>query len=240
MNELATQAQDPLSAILADSKQLKEIPIETVERLFALKERHDAKQAEREFNAAFVAAQSELLPVAKKGWNDYTKSFFARAEHVQEMLDPIIQKHGFSQSVSGADSEKANNFKFKLTLRHIGGHSEEHFMEAANDALGPKGGGSKSEMQGITSSYSYAKRHLSCNVWGVQLIDDKDGNDVVEPVSTDQTTHLNDLMNEVLTGAQKGQLLNVLKIDDISQLPATKYEYAVGLIERKAQDERIR
>ena len=70
-------------------------------------------------------------------------------------------------------------------------------------------------------------------MWGVQLIDDNDGNDIVEPVSTDQTTHLNDLMNEVLSGAQKGQLLNVLKIDDISQLPATKYEYAVGLIESK-------
>ena len=233
MNELATQAQDPLSAILADSKQLKEIPIDTVERLFALKLKYDDRQAEREFNVAFNVAQSELLPVAKKGWNPHTKSFFARAEHVQAMLDPIIHKHGFSYSVSGEDSEKEGYFKFKLTLRHVGGHSAKYFMEAANDAVGPKGGGSKSEMQGITSSYSYAKRHLSCNVWGVQLIDDNDGNDIVEPVSTDQTTHLNDLMNEVLTGAQKGQLLNVLKIDDISQLPATKYEYAVGLIERK-------
>ena len=65
MNELATQAQDPLSAILADPKQLKEIPIETVERLFALKERHDDRQAEREFNSCFCSLHNSKCRQSK-------------------------------------------------------------------------------------------------------------------------------------------------------------------------------
>ena len=87
MNELATQAQDypQFSQTPSNSRKFRR---DCRSGYSALKERHDAKQAEREFNAAFVAAQSELLPVAKcsAGTID-TKSFFARAEHVQQDLD---------------------------------------------------------------------------------------------------------------------------------------------------------
>ena len=180
-----------------------------------------------------------MRPVAKSAENTHTRSFYARADAIKAMLDPILVSNGFSYSISSADCPLADHMRFALTVRHLGGHSEVHFMDAQSDAVGPKGGGTKTLMQGIASAYTYCERHLICKVFGVQLVSDDDGNAAggvgvnVEPVSRDQTTHLNDLMNEVLTGAQKGQLLNVLKIDDISQLPKTKYEYAVGLIEGK-------
>ena len=235
MNDLAPKTQDPLVAILADVQHLKEIPIETVERLFALKERHDAREAEREFNSAFVAAQMEMSPVKKLGKTHVAT--YAKAEHVKEMLDPIIAKHGFSYSISEQESNKSDHIRFNMKLRHSGGHSDNFWIDVKPDVTGAKGGSSKTYVEGIMSSYTLCMRQLVCKVWSVQLVGDDDGKAAgggnIEPVSVDQTTHLQDLMNEILTGAQKGQLLNVLKIDDISQLPATKYEYAVGLIERK-------
>ena len=233
MNELATQAQDPLSAILADPKQLKEIPIETVERLFALKERHDDRQAEREFNSAFVTAQLEMSPVKKLGKTHVAT--YAKAEDVKEMLDPIIAKHGFSYSISEKDSKKEDHIRFNMKLRHIGGHSENYWIDVKPDITGAKGGSSKTYVEGIMSSYTLCMRQLLCKVWAVQLIDDDDGKRAggFTPLTHDQALDLNERMDEVLNDMQKAKMLEVLGVEKIETLASSQYVLAKNMIESK-------
>ena len=68
MSQSVARATSPLSVILDSPERLKELPIETLERLYELHERDRARAAEREFTAAFVAVQSELQPVARRCW----------------------------------------------------------------------------------------------------------------------------------------------------------------------------
>ena len=85
----AGQQQNPLFTLLADPGKLKDVPIDTVERLLALQREMVDAQARREFNEAFTAAQHEMTPVRRMARNTQTGSLYARAEHVERMLDPI-------------------------------------------------------------------------------------------------------------------------------------------------------
>ena len=103
-------AQSALETLLADPERLKDYPIETVERMFALQKDFEDRRARADFNQAFLAVQGELQPVANKGWNPHTKSHYARAEEVFAMLNPILVKHGLSRSFSVTDSPIPEHF----------------------------------------------------------------------------------------------------------------------------------
>ena len=172
------QAAGPLVAILSDVERLREVPIETVKELARLDREYRAEAARREFAAAFTAAQAELTPVAKRGWNSHTKSRYAFLEDVVAMLDTRINAHGFSRSFATADGAPEGQTRYVLTLRHAGGHQEQHHMDAPADTAGPRGGGNKTPIHGLASAMKYCERYLLCSVWGVQLVDgpDDDGN----------------------------------------------------------------
>ena len=80
-----------------------------------------------------------MTPVRKRAKNTQTGSSYARAEDITGMLDPLISKEGFSRSLSCGDCPVEGHIRFVLTLRHIGGHEETHFIDAPPDYLGPKG-----------------------------------------------------------------------------------------------------
>ena len=96
-SETAVAVQEKPSALqvlLADPDRLKDYPVETVERLYTLHKDMQADQAKREFAEAFNRVQLAMKPVRKMAKNDQTGSLYARAEHVMEMLDPLILEEG--------------------------------------------------------------------------------------------------------------------------------------------------
>ncbi len=102
--------------------------VKALEALVMLKERVDAKQAEREFAAAFVALQAEMPKVKaqhivrnseEKGGG--VRYVFAPFEDIMEQVAPLLQKHGFTVSFS-TDYAEARLIKL-CTLTHTGGYS---------------------------------------------------------------------------------------------------------------------
>ena len=226
---------DPLNALLADPQQLAQCPIETVERLFELQRRNRADQARISFYESFNAAQLELEPVRKKGWNPSTRSAHAKAEDIEKMLQPIIYKHGFSYSTSGDDRPEATPglIPVKLHLRHVDGHEENHTLVLPIDNVGFQGGANKTKLHGTLSSYTYAGRCLLTYVWGIQLVPDTDGTPPksTEPIETEQLRDLESMISEI--GADTMLFCKYLGVSNLKELPDARLKEAIRILEKK-------
>ena len=226
MHETDVTVQETPSALqvlLADPDRLKDYPVETVERLYALDKDIRADRAKREFAEAFNRVQKQMTPVKRMAKNTQTGSMYAKAEHVFEMLDPLILKDGFSRSFSTTDCPVEGHIRFVLILRHNSGHEERHTLDAPPDYLGPKGAPTKTKLHGMASSYTYCERHLLCKVFGVQLVADDDGNAAggigpgAEKITPDQALDLEALLTEVKGNRVKFlELMGVTKIHDLA------------------------
>ena len=239
-NEIAKTDQSPLAVMLADPAKLAEIPVETVERLYAIDKDIREEGARKEFNAAMVRLQGELDPVQQRGRNRETRSTYALLEDVQLMLDPIINRNGFSYSASTDPCDIADHVYVVLTVRHEGGHTERHQLLAPIDDKGPKGGAVKTRSHGVVSTYSLMTRHLLCRVFGVRLVGmDDDGNaganvgPSAAKVSDEQGANIAALLDEV--GADTAKFREYFGIASIGDLPASRYNEAVRMLERKRQ-----
>lgn len=238
-NNLTVAGASALAQILAEPDRLKEIPVETVERLFALDREFRADRARSEFAAAFNAVQGEMSPVRRAAKNSQTASFYARAEHVAGMLDPIITRHGFSRSFSTEDCPLADHMRFVLTIRHVGGHVEQHRLDAPIDNVGPKGNPTKTRLHGMASSYTYCERHLLCKVFGVQLVDDDDGNAAaMGPASANASDADIAEVNRLLdaTATDKRKFCSHFNIAAVPELTAAQARQALVLLRKKEME----
>ena len=229
-----------LAMLLSDTEKLKEFPIETVERLFALDREYRADRARADFHVAFNTVQSQLAPVRKTGRNTETGSMYAKSDAVMAMLDPIITANGFSRSISTEDCPTPGYTRFVLMLRHIGGHEERHRLDAPIDNVGPKGTANKTVIHGMMSSYTLCERHLCVKVFGLQIVDDDDGNAAggigpgTELITPKQATQLNALADEV--GADKGLFCKMMNIGSIPELSASQFKVAVVALRAKGEN----
>ena len=237
--------QDALGAILADPDRLRDFPIETVERLFKLSREMGGDVARREFAVAFNRVQGRLAPVRKRGHNAHTKNQYLRLNEVVEELDPIMIEEGFSRSMSTVDCPHPDHIRCRLTLRHIGGHVEEHYLDAPIDGVGPRGGSNMTRLQGTGSAMTYAERYLLVNVWGVQTADDDDGNRAgnvgpgSERITEDQAHDLRALIEGKWVADRRPEvvrrMLAVLKVGAVEDIPAGRFLEAINMLERKSR-----
>ena len=236
--ELTTQGDvSPLSTLLANPEALRDVPIETMERVIKLDRELRAEKAERSYAAAFKAAQDDIEPIKKRGWNPSTKSAYALAEDVAAEVDPIVSRHGFSQSTSMGECPIPEHVRIVMTLRHVDGHKETHFYDAPLDTTGMKGAQNKTKLHGSSSSWSYAERILKLHVWGVDTRQDDDGNagaglaPSAEKITDDQAADLEALRQEVKANGKR--LLDALGIEKLSDLPKNRMTEAVRMLEAK-------
>ena len=237
--DLATQEEvSPLSSLLANPEALRNVPIETMERVIALDRELRAEKAERQFAVAFKAAQDAMSPIKKRGWNPATKSAFARAEEVTAEVDPIVSRHGFSQSTSMGECPIPGHYRFVMTVRHVDGHKETHFYDAPIDTVGMKGQTNKTPLHGSASSWTYAERILKLHIWNIETTTkDDDGNagaglsPSAEKISEDEATDLEALRQEVQADGKR--LLNALKIKTLAELPKSRFTEVVRMLEAK-------
>ena len=241
-NDLTAPPQSPLALILADPAQLAAIPIDTVERLFAIDREIKADASRKEFSIAFHALQGDLAPVHKAAKNTHTKSWYATLEDVEAMLDPLLQRHGFSVSLSSQPGAPADHSRFVLIVRHNGGHTEEHIWDAPIDDKGIKGEANKTRLHGGASARTYAKRYLKVDVFDVSTYRDDDGNAAgagpgAEAITQEQFQQLNDLADE--SGADKVRLAAWLQssfgIDALAKLPARHFDRVRLMLEDRAK-----
>ena len=222
----------PLAALVTDTERLKELPIETVERLFELHERHEATEARKTFARAFVAVQASVKPVAKSGHNQQTNSNYRLLDDVAAMLRPILVANGFSYSTSSEPADDGMT-RFVLRLRHVDGHVEEHAMLAPIDNLGPRGAPTKTALHGMRSSYGSCERTLLEKVFGmVAPGEDDDGNAAsIERVTEEQRVELSDLLAQ--TGSDPSAFVDIYGVKSLRDLSAANYKGAKMVLQTR-------
>lgn len=189
--ELAAQNENPLAVAEPVSETMAmiqmieraatnpDIDIEKMKAIMLMKNEHEDRLAEKEFNQSMAKTQSELQAVVHNQRNDHTKSGYADLTAIHASAKPIWTAHGFSVVSRSAPSEIENHTKILIDVRHAGGHKEHYSDDWPLDLAGINNKANKTAIQAKGSTVSYARRYSELMIFDVAVTDeDNDGNQV--------------------------------------------------------------
>ena len=163
---------------------------ETIEKLMALAERHEANEARKAYSMALVDLKRDLPVVLKrdqtvdfrssKGPVHYTHTSLAAA--MDAVREPLTQ-HGFSLAWNPAT--EGETVKVTCRLTHARGHFEECTLSAPADKSGLK-----SPAQGIASTITLLSRYTALSLLGIAT------RDHVEPQGEPDPEHVDTARNQ--------------------------------------------
>lgn len=213
------------------------IDVDKMERLLSMQERILAKNSEMAFNAAMTAAQAEMPKIKRTKDNAQTQSKYADLEHIAEKAVPVYTKHGFALSYGTADCPVPGHARITCLVSHIAGFSRPYQADVPLDLTGLKGNQNKTPTHAFGSTMSYGRRYLVCLIFNITLTnEDKDGNQPGDCITEQQAADLQAKMEEV--GANKEGFLKFLKVKQLADLPAKKFNAAVQALNDKAKGAR--
>lgn len=205
------------------------VPVETIERLVALKERMDDRNAAMDFNLALSAFQAECPPIKKtskatittKSGGQYAYSY-AELDQIAQTTRPLLTKHGLSYSW---DSElNDNKLVCTCTLRHVSGHSQSAKFSVSTDTTA-----TMSDQQKVAAALTYARRQSLIQALGLTTTDSGAGSESSAPaadakMTPEQVKELEDLVKA--SGSDLTRFLVFLKVDSIETIPARDFNRA--------------
>jgi len=145
-------------------------------KLYDIADRHQRREAEIQFNRAMMEVQAEVRTIIKNRPNTQTGSDYANIDAILRILRPCYTKHGFSLSFSTVPPIIDGTIRARGILRHMHGHSEEHFYDCPLDGVGIAGKANKTATHAAASSASYAQRILTVLMFNLSTGYDDDGN----------------------------------------------------------------
>ena len=221
----------------------KNVSVDTMERLLAMRRELKAERAKEEFDKALSAFQAECPIIKKtKGVNTNAGDLaykYAPLECIVEQVKDFLSKHGFSYSVDQPEA-KPGYIKVALTVKHTFGHSE---VTSVALPLGNKTS-IMSQTQVEAAALTFAKRYAFCNAFGILTGDeDTDAKPVnVEHGKLQAEQTGNSLITLKQTGFIKGllkkkgfteqDLMRKYKVTDISQLTSGKASRVIENLQR--------
>lgn len=201
------------------------VDIDKMERLIAMQERVQNRDAELAFTRAMNAAQAEMRPISANASNPQTRSKYATFDKLDGALRPIYTAHGFSMSYDEGESPKADHIRVLCYVGHIEGHTRTYHRDMPADGKGAKGGDVMTKTHAAGAAGSYGARYLLKGIWNVAVgEDDNDGNNSRAPsptVSQAQYEELTDLMAKA--GVSEDTICTARKVEAVALLPASDF-----------------
>ncbi|MDE1971171.1 MAG: ERF family protein [Patescibacteria group bacterium] len=161
------------------------LPVETMERLFSLREKVKAEQAKEGYIIALSKFQGEcpIIEKTKKVLNKDGRTIryqYAPIDAIAEQIKKILVENGLSYKWEVEN--KPGFIKATAIITHEMGHTESSSFEIPIDTEG-----FMTAPQKYASALTFAKRYSLCNALGISTGDeDVDANDAVkdaEPTS---------------------------------------------------------
>lgn len=221
-----------MDSAIASAAANPNVDVDKFERLMALKERTDQRNAMRAFNAAIAAARGEFPVIFKNRTVDFTSPKgrtnyrYEDLAEIARTIDPILAKHGLSYRFR--TKQDGGRLSVTCILSHIDGHSEENTLHAPIDESG-----NKNSIQGIGSTAAYLQRYTLKLGVGVAASTDDDGRKAGEqsaPAHTVET--LQKLLTETRT--EPGRVCAHYSVETLDDLTAKQISEAItGLTARK-------
>jgi len=217
-----------LLEVIARAARDPSVDIDKMERLIAMQERVQARDAELAFNQAMNAAQAEMRPIAANASNPQTRSRYATFDKLDRVLRPVYTAHGFSLSFDEADSPKPDHVRVVCYVAHIGGHTRTYHRDMPADGKGSKGNDVMSKTNAAGAAGSYGARYLLKGIWNVAVGEEDDDGNVGRPMPRPETISDSDLVLignycKALGGNTLSALLqayNVQTLEDLNQKQA--------------------
>lgn len=199
-------------------------PMEVLERLMALQERWDARQARKDFDEAIANAKAQIEPVVRNATGHNSKRY-ADFAAIARAVDPVISKFGLSYRFRTTQGERIS---VTCVLSHKSGHSEETTLAGPADATG-----NKNAIQAIGSTLTYLQRYSLVQALGLAAANDDDGKGAGDggTVTDEQAAEINRLAIEVK--ADIGKFLAYMKAESIPDIPAKQFDAAIAALEKK-------
>lgn len=241
-NEIATipvQQFTPMDLIAR--AQASNASIEQMSQLFELQLRYESNEARKAYFSAVAMFKAEAVDIVKnkrvkyttaKGVTEYNH---AELGQIVNTVTPLLSKHGLSHHWEY--SQDGPKIKVTCFLTHDMGYEKSTSLEAA-----PDDSGGKNSIQAIGSTTSYLERYTFLAMTGLASREqDDDGKgagkaDDVPRVSERQwmdfTALVSDIKGEKAEKYLKG-FCSYHKINDIAELPASKYDAAVITLEKE-------
>lgn len=219
--------------------------VDAMEKLVALHERLEAREAEKAFNLAMIEFKKQCPPIpknksTKKVGGDSGARFafkFADLETISKIVDPILAAVGLSYTWDTADAGEG-----KLTgicrVSHVGGHSVESRFTAPIDTKA-----SMNMTQQYGSARTYVCRYAMIGVLGLTNCDDDTDGAVpqdpaqLETIDDNQQATIRALLDECgyKTDADRMKLVRWLNADytAIADIQRRDYSRAVSALEKR-------
>lgn len=211
--------------------------IETIKEIRALQKEIEESQARKAFDAALAAAKAEFPVITKNKLVDYASTdgksrTTYRHEDLGEIartIDPILGRHGLTYRFH-TTSELNQPIVVTCIVSHREGHSEKNTLSGPRDDSGKK-----NFIQQMGSTITYLQRYTLKAALGLSAAADDDGVAAgsAEPdgLSDEQIGELTELMQDV--GADRARFLRHFQIEALSDLPVSKFQQAVGMLNDK-------
>lgn len=218
----------------------EKVPVEQLERIVALKERVDERNARAAFVEALTAFRENCPPIPKTKENTQFSvtyngvkrpSKYAPLEVIDRVARPVAAEHGL---VWTWDTEISGEM-MHVTCRvlHVFGHSESSTVSMPHES---RAGSSPQQKYG--AAQTYGMRYSLIAALGLTMADeDNDGNapdTQPEPITEEQLANLEALISEV--GEAKANVPGMLRyfgVEKLSDLPRARNQEAVDVLERK-------
>lgn len=197
----------------------KGVPVETLERVLAMRTQLKADWAKEQFDRCMADCQAEMPVIEKskqardeqKGKDLYK---YAPLDAIIAVAGPIIARHGFSYSFKTLNA--IDKVKVTCIVKHRDGHSEESDMETALSTKTQI----MSAPQQIAATVTFNKRYAFTNAFGITTGGEDDESqlpkDVTPQIEAPKITSIRQLIKDAkLTEGALAQRFNVATIDEL-------------------------
>lgn len=201
------------------------VSAEILKQMMDLRDREDAKQARKSFDAAISKAKARMSPVVKNATGHNNKRY-ADFSAVARMVDPILSEFGLSYRFKTTQNDKIT---VTCVLSHEDGHSEETTLSAPSDTTG-----NKNAIQAIGSTITYLSRYSLMASLGLSASEDDDGRaagNVEKTITAEQAATILALLDE--TDSDIEQFCKMGNIEAVPQMLARDFDAAVRLLNQK-------
>ncbi len=201
--------------------------VQIIERLYELKERDDARTAQKSFDTALIACQKVMPRVEKNGLIDPqgAKVPYAKLEDLDRCIRPKYEEFGFSVSYDAPMAIEGGKIRVTATFTHIDGHSVTREITALPNT-GDTGRLKTSPMQAAKKTITEGRRHLLEMFFNIITVGADDPT-LKEPITQEQADDIRTRMND-LPQSQPGVLLAKLctkyRVGQVELLRATQLE----------------
>lgn len=185
----------------------KGLPVETLEKLLAMRKELNAEMAKKAYDNSMADFQGECPIIVKtkevKNRMGILMYKYAPIETIVDQVKELLQKYGFSYStrvVTEGDRVKAT-----VIVKHFGGHTEEYEMEVP---LGNKTD-IMSNSQVVASATTFAKRYAFCNAFGIMTGDEDKEEKLKENEKIKTDVELKPFEDKIRACKNVGELMTV-------------------------------